>query len=511
LKNLPVVGFFGKPGSIPTLGGFDRPFHRLVGVAVGAGIGATEREPEIRARNPEAVVVPQVHAHVVTREHVAGDATRTGRIPFVVMVLGHRVHVRAVTTEAEQILLFGRLQRVGFVAVGADDARGVHPTLEEGTPDVDLVENLAIRVIEGLVEKCRTVGVEKRLPADRLRVHDAAARMAAPAGIELRIRPLFRCAACELFVAIEAPDAVVAEIDRQSIVGIAEIERALVLDARFRASVCPRHMGRSRAVALLAGDVDFLPASLVAIFFGEVILLQVRRVAIGAHVVPVLIRPGPVKNVTVGNRVVWVEVEPTLAAFALGPIVPAHAQGLKAPARKFDQVLLERIEAEHIRDLVIVEFAVGPIRTHEKLSIAPKKTGGDAEMRELGVIEIAEHGALIHDLHREIVMRSLPQFVLGDVAGLASLAPHEGERSDWRFHPALARLRSITARGQCGDCDDRAKPGNSIQWIPSVNPRVGAQTQQRHYAFCFGYLARCIAQCTCQPRPLGAVDPKTTD
>jgi hypothetical protein len=65
-----------------------------------------------------------------------------------VVVVGHYIQIRAVATEADQVGVLGKLQRVGVVAIAADDARGVHPTLEERTPDVDLFENLTVRVIE---------------------------------------------------------------------------------------------------------------------------------------------------------------------------------------------------------------------------------------------------------------------------------------------------------------------------------------------------------------------------
>jgi len=172
----------------------------------------------------------------------------------------------------------------------------------------------------------------------------------------------------------------------------------------------------------------------------------------------------------VGDRLFWIEVEPALTALALGPTVPGHAQGLKAPTRKFNQVLLERIEAKHIRDLVIAEFAIGSVRAREEFSIAPEEAGCHAEVRVLGAIEISEHAGLVGGLHREVVMRALPEVERSGVARLADFATHKAGRRSWRFRHTPIRLRAITASGEHRDCRNCAKPHASVQQISSASP-----------------------------------------
>src|SRR5204863_49546 len=90
---------------------------------------------------------------------------------------------------------------------------------------------------------------------------------------------------------------------------------------------CPRPAGAGRAltvgpgevpgagsVAGLAGDVDLRPARREAVVLRVVFLPDAGRMALGAHVVPVLRRTGPVQHVVEVDLVLWIEVEPPLPA-----------------------------------------------------------------------------------------------------------------------------------------------------------------------------------------------------
>src|SRR5688572_5668633 len=69
---------------------------------------------------------------------------------------------------------------------------------------------------------------------------------------------------------------------------------------------------RSRAVASLATDADLAPGRGIGVRARVVVLLQVGRMAIGAHVVPVLLPFRPVQLVAVIDPFIRVQVEPAL-------------------------------------------------------------------------------------------------------------------------------------------------------------------------------------------------------
>ena len=83
--------------------------------------------------------------------------------------------------------------------------------------------------------------------------------------------------------------------------------------------------------------------------------------AVGAHVVPVLVRPRPVQRIGVRDPLVGVEMEPALPALRLRPRVPGDGQALHPPSGELDEVLLEGPVAEGVRDFVVVQGAVGTV------------------------------------------------------------------------------------------------------------------------------------------------------
>ena len=143
-------------------------------------------------------------------------------------------------------------------------------------------------------------------------------------------------------------------------------------------------------MAGLAGDVDLGERGFVTLLGGEKALLHVRRVALGAHEVPVLVGTRPVEGVVVGHGLLRVEVEPALAALFLRARVPDDVQRLVAASGKRDEVLLQGIDAERVRDRVLVELPVGAVRLNEVLAVALEEGRGDAEMRERAAAEVAE-------------------------------------------------------------------------------------------------------------------------
>ena len=115
--------------------------------------------------------------------------------------------------------------------------------------------------------------------------------------------------------------------------------------------------------------------------------------AFRAHVVPVLRRPGPVQHIAMIDALVRIEVEPALASLRLRPGVPRDAERLQPPVRELDQVLLQRLDAEGVRDAEIGELAVGTIRAYEIVAVAPEELRLDTVLAERRVFEVAAHAA----------------------------------------------------------------------------------------------------------------------
>src|SRR4029077_4262367 len=92
----------------------------------------------------------------------------------------------------------------------------------------------------------------------------------------------------------------------------------------------PLQGARAGTVTRLATDVDFGPARFEPICRGLVVFLKASRVAVGAHVIPVLCGTRPVQLVVVRNAFVRVEMKPPLAALFLRARVPRNRERLDA-------------------------------------------------------------------------------------------------------------------------------------------------------------------------------------
>ena len=136
---------------------------------------------------------------------------------------------------------------------------------------------------------------------------------------------------------------------------------------------------------------------------------------------PVLVAPGPVQRIRVVDLLARLQMEPALAALILRPRIPGDRQRLVTSAGEGDQVLLQRVDAEGVGDLVVGELAVGAVGADHELVAAFEEAGFDALVPEPGVGEIAEDGRSRRPLHGEIVMRPRPRLEFTFMAGLADL------------------------------------------------------------------------------------------
>ena len=125
-----------------------------------------------------------------------------------------------------------------------------------------------------------------------------------------------------------------------------------------------------------------------------------------------------------GDVLLGIKVIPALAAFVLRPGIPGNRQGLQSSVRKFDQVLLQRLDAEHIADLEIGQFAVRAVGGDVVSIIAPEECRPHPVILEAGVVEISEHGFVSGMLHGLGVLGSTP------ILGLGGMAAGTGFRTD---------------------------------------------------------------------------------
>ncbi|MNN20609.1 hypothetical protein D3C81_1338970 [compost metagenome] len=136
--------------------------------------------------------------------------------------------------------------------------------------------------------------------------------------------------------------------------------------------------------------------------------------ALHTHEVGVLARFAPVQRILEAHALARIQVKP---AVLLG--IPGHAQGLQAAFTDFDQVLLQRRDTEGVGHLEVGVLAVGARGIDPEASVLAKEPGRLVLALEGAVLEVGQHGLLVGDLHRQLVMGALPVL---DLLGVASLA-----------------------------------------------------------------------------------------
>src|SRR5262245_43295027 len=129
----------------------------------------------------------------------------------------------------------------------------------------------------------------------------------------------------------------------------------------------------ARAMTGLAADVDLRKGRGEAIGRRVVVFAHAGRMTFRTHEIPILVELGPVQEVVVPDRLVGIKVKPALATRLLGAGVPGQRQGLQAAVRKFDQVLLQRVDAEGVLHLEGGKLAVGTVGFDQELAVVAKE------------------------------------------------------------------------------------------------------------------------------------------
>ena len=311
------------------------------------------------------------------------------------------------------------------MTVGAAHAHPEHLALDERAVLEVLVEDLAVGLVDALVEEDRQVVVEQ----------------------------------------LRAAVVVVAELGPPRVAGGAELDQRPVRDPRGahhepgvveRRAPHRRHLGpgdvaRAGAVAGLAGDVHLRPGGRVGVALRVVALDQVGRVALGAHAVPVLAVARPVQPVGGRDRPARIEEEP---APPLG--VPGDRERLHPAAREADQVLLQRLPAEGVRDFVRRRPAVGAVGLDQEPAALAEEARPHPVALETDAREVAAHGLRRRLGHRLVVVRAGPGLRLLLVTAGARLPPDEGRLGGDR---ALRRGRAQRLADEMNRTrrDDRAR------------------------------------------------------
>ncbi len=300
-----------------------RPVRLAVRVAGVAGVRSSQLFGQVRARNAHRVVVARIDHHVGRRRHVAGRALRAAGSRRVVVMAGGVEFRGRVALRADRVARRPQLLAVRIVAIGAGDAVRVHPALQERAVVEDLVAHLPVGVIQTGLEQRRTKGVGEAPARGVLVAELAAPRMAARAGFDLarRLARLRAGRVAALRGRVPGDAATFVERGRQAFGRLQGLPVAVFSR--------PRHVAGTGPVTRFAIDVDVGPAGAERVRPLVEVLAQIRGMAVGALVVPVLVDRRPVQAVARPDLLAGIEVEPALAAGRARPRIP---RGCRAPA-----------------------------------------------------------------------------------------------------------------------------------------------------------------------------------
>ena len=142
------------------------------------------------------------------------------------------------------------------------------------------------------------------------------------------------------------------------------------------------------------------------------------------------------------------------------PAVPGDRQRLQPAVGEFDEVLLQRIDAEGVFHLERGELAVRTVGLDQELSVLAEEARMHAVIVEAGIVEIAEHRFVGRVVHRVLVLRAAPKLRLRLVAAGAGLAADKcGDGRLARIPGRVAAVEEIDAEPDRGDdhCSDRCR------------------------------------------------------
>ena len=237
------------------------------------------------------MIAARIDHHVGARRHVTFDAARARRSHLVEMMRRRVVLLRRMTLRTEGVAVRAKFRAVRIVTIAARHAGVEHPALDEGAVLVVLLLYLAVGEIVVLIEQRDAVIVADRLSMHIVLVNLAAPRVASRTRLDFAIGLTRRASTRVTGGWIDRPRNTFAliERERQTFGRVERLPIALFL--------CPRNVIRAGAVTSLARHIDLGVGSRKRASASVVVLAKVGRMAVGAHVVPVLIDAGPVPRV----------------------------------------------------------------------------------------------------------------------------------------------------------------------------------------------------------------------
>ena len=323
----------------------------------------------------------------------------------------------------------------------------VHAALQERRPHIVLRLLLPVRIEQRRGQQRGKVVIEERSTGDVTFGDLRPPCMALRAHVDLPVADARRVALRVAARRIDRPFRTVTLVERNG-QSHARVGRRLVLR--------PRDVCGTRPVTAFASDGKVAPRGRVCAVRRVVLLAHVDRVAIRAHEVPVLLAPGPVQSIAMVDPVVWIEVEPALTARGLRTRIPGDRQRLQTAARKFDQILLQRLDTERVLDVEVRELPVRAVGADDETLVATRERRLHACIRNPRVVELALHGLRARALHRARMLRSLPRGRLCRVACYAGFTADEiGDWNRTDGHDRVFRSQRKVSRHQHGDHCDR--------------------------------------------------------
>ena len=358
------------------------------------------------------MVAARIDGHVRFAAHVAVDALRRRVHRTVPVVCRGCEYFGRVAARAERVTFGSQRGRMRLVAVAAGNAGRVHRTLQKGSVNVDLVENLTVCVIQALIEEDRPVAVQKRCAVRVIVRQLRASRVANRAGFDLPGRRRSRRQRRDPCVRGENPVPTASGGDGK---GLGRIHGVL----------------RSRAVAGFAADADPGKRRRVRVCRQVVVLVQIRRVALRAHAVPVEESPGPVEGIVTVDRFPGIQGKPALSADGGRTGIPGDGEGLPASVGEFDQVLLQWLDTESVGDRKVTNDATSIRRLYAEFIAGTIKNNRSIVVAELDPIEIRCDRVIASQHHRPCVMGFRPERGLLLMAAAAGFGADElrSERS----------------------------------------------------------------------------------
>ena len=235
----------------------------------------------------------------------------------------------------------------------------------------------------------------------------------------------------------------------------------------------PFEVIRRRAMASLTAHAEAVPLTGEGAVAGVKVALEPGGVTFHAHEVGVLARLAPVQWVLEIHALAGIKMKPAMLLR-----IPRHAQGLQATVADFDQVLLQRSNAEGVGHFEVVILAIKTGRIDPELVTFARKTHGLLFGFDRDVVEVCEHGLGRGRLHRQLMVRTLPVFDLLTVAALALLfvdhcggldrrlwlaGRRRGDSGGWRARLGRHRGRAKQKPADGNDSRQQHADGHRVQ------------------------------------------------